>query len=353
MSAAYGFINAAARTRRGDLLTRDFFEETVRSSDVFNIAESLEKKESYRPFVSAAMPHEGSAKNLDEAIRKQTANRYGSLHRMAKDEPKYLIGILMSRYDVENIKLIIRAVHNKIAKDEVLGSVMPIGMLTEETVGDILEKSEDIGSCIEIMSRLGIHYAEPLRKGYERYFEHNDLASLEMELEKFSYRENLAKTEGSSQSVKMVHDILLEDIDFKNLMTLVRIAHEGIVPEDIFYYYIDYGKEISKKRFLRLAKSESLNELAENLAQSKYGEILKGSQSEYSESNNISIIERELELMIIKRRLKMFLSAPLSIASTIGYMAAKDLEACNLRILIEGVAGKIGETRIKEELLLV
>lgn len=351
MKTEYGFINAVARTKRGVLLKKPFFDHAANQADIFGVVNALEQTV-YRPYISSAMMKDATADSLDEALRRQLAACLNSLLNKARSEPRELIEVLLSRYDIENIKIILRALHNKISAEEVVRSLMPAGSIKKEVLFELANEI-DVRTCIETMGRHSIEYFEPLRKGLENYLELGSIAALEIELERFGFKKNLEKTRTGSQSKLMVHNYLLQEADFLNLMVLMRIVHEGVDIDDPGHYYIDRGKEISKKRFLDLIKSESVADLCHKLAGTTFEPAIMNVLPAYESSRNLSVIERQLEQLVSRRRIKMFLANPLSIASVLAYMAAKDLEICNLRILIEGVSANAGEAQIKEELYIV
>lgn len=351
MRGHYGFINAAARTKRSYLLDRTFFDAAVQQADVLGIAASLEQS-AYRPFITEAMVKEGSLLAMDAALRRQMSQSYESLRKKARGESRQLIDILLARYDLDNLKMILRGLHNHIDRAEVYQSLIPVGIIKTETFVELADQA-DVRTCIDKMTEAGIDYAKPLRAAVELYIEFNDLALLEIELERFAVKRNLARASKRSESGRMVRASLLLEYDFMNLMTALKLVHDGAVLEDVERYYIGPGKEITKRRFLELTASESIDELVSKLNGSIFESAAEIAMEGYRANGNLSVIERQFEQLLSKRRMQMFLKMPLSIASTIAYIASKDLEITNLRILLEGISSQVGEDRIKEELFVV
>jgi V/A-type H+-transporting ATPase subunit C len=67
----------------------------------------------------------------------------------------------------------------------------------------------------------------------------------------------------------------------------------------------------------------------------------------------ISVIEKELDKLLIRKGVSHFFKDPLSIALAVGYLWAKYNEVTNIRIIARCKTADISERVLREELLYV
>ena len=79
-----------------------------------------------------------------------------------------LLSTLLGRWDVFNIKTILRGAHNHVPLDEITSSFFPAGYLGEDEL-EALARLDDVRTAIDTMAMWGLVYAAPLRRAYPEY----------------------------------------------------------------------------------------------------------------------------------------------------------------------------------------
>ncbi len=136
----------------------------------------------YGPDLEAELVHGRTAAVIDGALKDNMVRAYQKVLSFLHPSARTLLSTLLGRWDVFNIKTIIRGAHNKVPLDEMKASFFPAGYLSEEEL-EALAQFDDVGAVINTMAMWGLPYAAPLRQAFPAYTEDHDLAPLELALD--------------------------------------------------------------------------------------------------------------------------------------------------------------------------
>lgn len=125
------------------------------------------------------------------------------------------------------------------------------------------------------------------------------------------------------------------------------------VLKNIEEYFVHGGKEISKRKFIKLCLTMDVQKVLKELEATSFGVVLKSVLQRFLEYNTISVLERKIEEMVIKRGISAYNKNSLSIGIPIGYIWKKYNEVVNLRIIMRCKKVGMPEKKIREELILV
>jgi V/A-type H+/Na+-transporting ATPase subunit C len=347
----YGYINARMRGMKSRLLTHTELDGLITIPDLETLITSLENT----PYREEIIEAKGQLKGIlciEYALRENFTRTFRKIQDFAKQEEaeQYII-IFLHRWDVQNIKTILRGKNIHVTNDEVLGCLVPAGELDEVTLKELL-KQPDVRAVIDLLATWRIHYSRPLTEYYADFAKTHDLAVLECALDRYYYADALASVKAPSSNNKLIRDLLALEIDVVNLRTVLRMVRDRVPVEDARRYLIGGGKEFDEKKLARLLALSSIEDVVKELTATRYRFLAEVPESAVR-SQKISAIEKELERFLIRKGVASFLLDPLSVGSVIGYFWAKYNEITNIRIISRCKTADFPIEHLREELVYV
>lgn len=350
----YGYINARIRGMKSRLLDEPFFEKLMGEENIHSLMALLQGTEYGRPIEEARTLETSEISAIEEGIRRHLAETYSRIFGMVGGAPKRLVGILLGRWDVYNIKTVIRGKFSGESLEEVLKSVVPVCKLNEPLLKEML-RQPDVKAVIDLLVTWNSEYYPPLRAGLSDLSATKSLTNMEVALDRFYFERSLQalKSEEDEENSQIVMGFLRTEIDVLNILIVMKIISNQIPPAERGELFIKGGLEIKGEDFLSVASSRDMGEVFGRFANTSYGEVLNQAGERFSGTEVLPAVERIMEQYMIQRGAAMFGKNPLSIASVIGYLWLKLCETVNLRIICRGKVAHMPEPLIREELIFV
>ncbi|MHB8894196.1 MAG: V-type ATPase subunit [Candidatus Geothermincolia bacterium] len=346
----YGYVNARVRGMRSYLLSKDFFIRLV-EADSFDAMYSMLEQTVYRRDLNEAVLTNPERPDYDQALSLNQIASFRKILDSTGGEAHMLCTVLMSRYDVQNIKTVLRGKKGNATPSEVLALMVPVGSVKM----DILEQmaqAREIRDAINVLISAQIKYGKVLAAAYEDYQKKDmDLAVLELALDKFHYSDGLSILSGKDSNVEMVREILTAEIDMRNISTLVRIRGLKLDDEEVENLRIA-GGTLSQDEFLGLHRLGDIVQIVSEYPDPRLRKLLEKALAEYQEIDVVAF-DKELEREIIRRGVAMSNVDVLGIGVTIGYLFSKQNEIINLRIMLRGKMMDRPEADVKKDLFFV
>ncbi|MDD5771840.1 MAG: V-type ATPase subunit [bacterium] len=133
----------------------------------------------------------------------------------------------------------------------------------------------------------------------------------------------------------------------------IKIYSKDDVVKNIEEYFVHGGKEITERKFVKMCLTMDVQKVLKELESTSFGIVLKSVLQRFLEYNTISVLERKIEEMVIKKGINAYHKNSLSIGVPIGYIWKKYNEVVNLRIILRCKKVGMPEKKIREELILV
>jgi V/A-type H+-transporting ATPase subunit C len=346
-----GYANARIRGMRSHLLPLEFYERLIDIPDVPQIVKTL-MDTTYGPDLEGEVVHGFTSEVIDEALRANMVRAYRKVLSFVDPNVRKLLSTLLGRWDVFNIKTILRGAHNHVAFDEIKTSFFPAGYLGEDEL-EALAHLDDLRAIIDTMAMWGLVYAAPLRRSYPEYAKDNDLAPLELALDRQYAEWAASRLVGNALDVSVARRILGLQIDTSNLVMVFRLLKADAESANASRYFLEGGRIIRKDLFLELAGLSDVDEVLDRLRRTPYAEVLDEAALRYLESASIPVFERALEEMLMRAALLSSIRDPQGVGVAIAYLYGKQNEITNLRIIVKGKAVGMPADRVREELILV
>jgi V/A-type H+-transporting ATPase subunit C len=347
----YGYANARIRGMKSRLMDRKALEGLINIPDIDSLIIELENTQ-YKDDIQDAMTKYRGIDCVEYALRKNFTRTFKKILGFVEDQvaEKY-IKIFLDRWDIQNIKTILRGKNIHATPEEMIECLMPAGELDEKTLIELI-KQPDIKSVIDVMATWDVEYSRVLTKKFREYQNDKDLIVLENALDRHYYESSLKKVCGASYDETVIKSILSTEIDIVNIKTVMRMIRDRIEPEDAVKFLIEGGKRLRIEKLNQMLETKSLKGALDLLADTSYRPVADIPE-EYLKKEKISVIEKKLDRLLIKNGISAFSYDPLSIAISIGYFWAKFNEITNIRIISRYKTSDLPEEWLKEELIYV
>jgi V/A-type H+-transporting ATPase subunit C len=357
----YSYTNARIRSLKGKLFSAEFLKTLV-SCDTLEEIINILSDTMYGGDINQAVYFTSGARGIELGLRNHFIRSLEFLKERVLSEKALKLSLpLLERWDVHNLKVIIRALHAGRPKKEMEESFVPAGRLSLSVLNE-LSSFLDLKEIISMLQTLGCPLYVPLKDNLTQYLAERNIQEYEIALDKYYFE--MAKKEISTkyfkfldyldQNKKITLTMIAIEIDIVNLITALKLTSSWVDPEKgIEHFYIRGGARLSFKDFESILNAETLEEKIELLKETPYGERIRKSLRDVEISGFVSPLQRRLEELLIREAVSLFKAYPLSIAPVIAFIWAKYNEVVNLRIIIRGKEAQIPNERIMGSLIFV
>jgi V/A-type H+-transporting ATPase subunit C len=346
----YDYLNARIRSMKGRLLSPASLEALIQRPDFGGVMAELEKSP-YRGELERASVQYKGIRALEEGLRREMARTFSRILTIARgDEAEKYITLLLARWDVQNVKTILRGKAMHIPPTEILECLVPAGVLDEAALAELL-KQTDVRAVIDLLATWRIRYSRPLTRSLSKFQETRDPSVLEYALDRFSCESSLEDLEGESDDDGIMREMVTAEVEVINLKTAFRLIRDGIPADEARGIIIDGGRSPDTGLVLSLIGAGSIEAAVRKLEGTPYHFLSR--VPEAAAKAGISAYEKELDRYLLAKGVSHFLKDPLSIAMAIGYFWAKQAEVTNLRVIARCKMAGIPDKEIREEILHV
>ncbi|MDP2300392.1 MAG: ATP synthase A1 subunit C [Coriobacteriia bacterium] len=347
----YGYSNARIRGMRSRLLKQAFFDDLMMAPDIGAVIHKIMDTE-YGPDMEDRILHGRTAAQVDEALKDNMVRTFARVMSVSNDEARRLLTTLLGRWDLFNIKTIIRGKHMSFPDEVIIDSLITVGQLTQVDAEE-LAKQESVKSVVDTLATWGLPFAVPLREVLPDYNENADLSVLELALDRYYYEWAVKRLKGRRANSRLARTFLSIQVDTLNLLTCLRLLSSDLPPEDVLRFFLPGGDRVTEELFASLSAMSDVDEVFQRLKRTPFGSILEQVAITYIEKGSISVFERALEDYLFRKAFATSKGDPLGIGISISYLWAKANEVTNMRIVVKGIAVGMPVERMREELIVV
>lgn len=346
----YAYIHTRIRSMEGDLLTADQLRGLLSFRELSTAVTYL-KKTPYRLYFSERIEG-GLMDRIDTVLRIAISSTIQKICKIFRGEDILLLEILLGRWDVFNIKTLVRGKLNNVVPQEVLSSTIPAGRLDEGTLKEVY-KQPSVQTMVDMLFTIGFTYAAPLRP--LGYLQEGDLFKGEIELEKAFFRYQLRRLKAYDKNGinrAMVEGIIERLIDRYNLITAIKVAESGMQVEEAETYFIDGGRVIRPEQYKKILRGRDLSQWMSMMDHA----IGKRHWDQFYARTRITdpllCVERWLDYEMLTCAIRLPRKDPFNMGLVISYLWRKINEVTNLRILLRGIHYNLPQGEIEGLLML-
>lgn len=336
---------------KGRLLAREALEGLAIMPDLDSLVLELEKTP-YRDEVREAGGKYAGVYLVEHALRRNFARTFRDILGFFAGAPaERYVRLFLRRWDVQNVKTILRGKSIHATADEIVECLLPAGDLDEAALGELV-RQPDMRAVLDLMATLGIEYVKPLMRHLPEYSADRGFIVFESALDRYYYADALARSSGGSGDERLIQAMFRAEIDVLNLKTILRMARDKVEPAEAMRFLIEGGGRLGRRDMARLLEAKSVGGVLDRLKGTRYG-VVGDVPEEQLRRERIADIEKQLDRLVIRRGLDAFRGDPLSIAMAIGYFWAKLNEVTNIRVIARCKTAGIAEDKLREELFYV
>lgn len=347
----YGYANARLRGMRARLMRRDMLERLTEAADLHQLIQDLMQTE-YAPDLEEALIHGRGPNEVGEALRLNLVRTYRKVFGFLNAEAAQIAATVLGRWDVFNLKTILRGKHVHLSNTEISEGLLPVGALSH---GDLegLVKQPDIRAVVDTVSTWNLPQAVAMRDGFTQYARTGDLAEFELALDRYYAEWAAGRLVRGNKNHALARRILSIQVDIQNLLMIFRIARANLEPTEVDRYFLVGGSEVPLDLYQKLAGMSDVDEILDSMRGTKYGDLLEQAAERFLESQSISVFERALEDYLTRKAIALGSTDPLGVGIPIAYLWSKNNEVTNVRIIARGIAMGMPTNRMRRELILV
>jgi V/A-type H+-transporting ATPase subunit C len=347
-SANYEYVTARVRARKAALFDDDDYRKLTRmGTDA--IARFMEESE-YESEMNALGSRYSGVDLVEYALNRNLAKHFEDLLRFSEGRLYDLIARYLRKFDVWNVKTIIRGLYSGADRAAIEDDLIRAGELSEGQL-DRLLSAESVEEAVDTLS--GTMFGEELAAAFADYEETGTLVALENAADRAFYETLLAglpdTVEGDSP-VGLYLEFLRAEIDFRNLRNALRIARSG-TDLDPSEYYIEGGGLFTAEEIRTLAGN--MDQLVTHIRESTYGDDLDQALDALSGAENLIEFEHALDAALLEYADRLSNRYPLSVCPVLAYILAKEREVDNIRAIARAREAGLGPDEIERELVVL
>lgn len=345
--ADWDYANARLRAMKGRLLDRRAYAELAalaRIEDLIaRLAQSL-----YASEIEAALARYVGPRVVMEACRLHLANAYRKIRGFFAGDGARLVGLLLARWDLSNLKTILRGQEAGARPEEILEALVPAGDLDESALRMLVRQAGPVATA-DLLQTWNVGYGRAVRAALAELARTHDWSTLETTLDTLFYAGLLASLKKGAENDELVREMLGREIDAANVVTALRLQRASVPLSDegAARHFLD-GGGLSREWLKALARSARPPDALALLRGSKFGPALAG-----LETLDLARIQRALDRDLAKFGIAFFTRDPLTMATAIGWITAKGVEVANVRLIAQGVALGVSRAEIENDLIVV
>lgn len=326
-SGNYPYVTARVRAKKALLLPPEVYERMLRM-EAAEIARVLAEG-AYKAEILELGARLRGVDLVETATTRNMARVFNQIIGFSEGELRQMIGFYLDRFDVSNVKTIVRAKVHGATAEEILEDLVPAGSMSEPFLRRLID-APGVEAAFEELE--GTLYADALDElgppagQAPRWNEWEDLVTRRY------YEKLLGVIPTRTDGTRLMREFVRREVDITNLRTLLRLWASGAtLGRDPF---VDGGWEIPKTD---LGAMVALDEpaLAARLRRYPVSEELAGQLGQLR-ARGVGQLIRQVEKIHLLAAGKQAHVHPLSVLPVLDYIVRKDREVQNVRIIARG-----------------
>ncbi|MDP2922845.1 MAG: V-type ATPase subunit [Candidatus Omnitrophota bacterium] len=336
--AKYSFANAKIRAMLSYLIDPAQFSRLLQAKDIYEILDLL-KGTLYAESFKTMEKEKIDLQKIEMQLLRNDLNVHRKIYNaLSSQREKYFISLLIERYELEELKVILRLWHKKVnanIEDYILDNNIKFEIDFKKIIS-----AQNIEEIIILLDHTP--YKAPLLSGREKFKERNSSFYLEAALDADYYQRLIRATDDfSSLDRKIAQKILGVEIDIENINWLVRLRkYYSLGIGEMIDLVIAGGERINKSTVRGFYVSDGLGKIIESLARGPYAKLKDLFEG------NIYFLEQFLYEVLSREIRKALAGFPFTIGIAFGYLVLKRKETQNIISLLyaKNLGLKVEET---------
>jgi V/A-type H+-transporting ATPase subunit C len=342
----YAAIHARVRTMYATMLPPETWEELCRSSDLAALI-GLLKETAYGPYILEVEDSRLTPRRAAYQIRKHLAAAFDVIIQLTPTPARSLVDQLGRRYEVDNLKALLRGIETGTPWEQVNFVLFPLGMFTAPT-GQEMAEAESVATAVEKLRETS--YYDTLSHAMKRYAEEQSLFPLEVALDLAYWRDLWRKVGQLSNASRMPgRRVVGSLLDASNLMWAIRYrVNHRLAEEEIINYTLPFGYRVRDEDIRAIAAGADIASIVSRI----YPEV--GDVAPLLREPQSGIPELEVRLQRYNAGVYRgaFLGYPFHIGIPAAYLLLTEMEIQDLTMLMEAKSSRLPPGRFQSHLLV-
>jgi V/A-type H+-transporting ATPase subunit C len=335
----YSYAVTRVRAMKSKLLPKESYPRLL-NMGIDEITRFIQESEYKNDVDELAMKYSGGDL-AEHALNRNLALTYDKLQRITSGELNYLITAYLKRYEIWNIKTLLRGKLYNASVEDILEFLIATGQFTYTYLSELAART----TYQEIIEGLRkTEYYSLLQK-----FDGTNLADIENELDKMYYS-SLFEAIGTPKSKdrKLFARFIELEVDVKNLSNLFRLKKAGVEQFDVIMpLMIEGGLELKPSKLAPLPYGDFVNELQKT----HYWDAISSVTD--IDTASLTTLESRLIRYYLESATLFSHASPISIAPVMDYIIHKNNEVTNLRTIFRGKETGLNDNLIKDQLVVI
>ena len=353
--SGFDYGNARLRALKSKLLSQRDLDALAESGSLQGLIAAMTKT-AYRKPIEAALTRTSGLDCVSESLHHDLLGGLARVREFYDGQAGQQVALVFRRYDIHNLKAILRGLNRNAAAAEILSTLIPVGDLGSAVLTELVQ-SPDPRAAIDTLAILESDFAEPFLKLRSA---HPGASTVEMELalDHWYYQETLAILQNSHGEQNVLLSALQYEADLTNILTLLRFVHQP-VERKLLQEWMSINEfasllvgpgRLSFTTLDQAANQNTVEAALEVLSGTLYHTALRTGAEQYAKSALLSEIEKQLRRSQLRWLSGQIYKDPLGIGVLLGYLALKTNEINNIRWIANSINLGIKADAIREGL---
>ena len=338
----FPYINARVKVMKSQLLPRSRVDELLQTPDLETFIQDLAETP-YNMELQEALTRFAGVRAVDEALAQNFYHATRRILSFADGPERRQIEVVLLRYDLQNIRAIIRGRYTGKAEDEILATLYPGGVLSEARLRELLAQP-DLRAIADTLVTWMHPLGRALREGVDAAQRSGSLLDAEIALDRAYAQYGLRVADGEGDGDATFRRVVGSEITATNVRTALKLRRMKDLSREERERFFIRGGALSLERFLSLADPQS--SLAEAADLRLFGAAFPGTE-------NLLEVEQAIDRASQRMAARLSLGDPLALDVVIGYLAQKAAEVSNLRLIAHAKLLGISSDDVQQELIVV
>ncbi len=345
----YSYIGPKIHGMITFMLTKDNFDELVKKN--LNEVYSFLEHTPYQEVISAVPIEHFDSATFEKFLVDHFLTTFDNIKRNSPKEVGSLLDAMLNKFEVENLRIILRAKIAGLNVDETMSYIIPVREFSEEFCKSLLEKSENVEDIVHLLMRTD--YGPALAKGLKDFEETGLSISLETALDQYVY-ESLWKEADKIGDAdrKIAKKIIGTEIDFANMKLILRCKTLHIEADQTRKLILPIFFQLTEESINKSIEAEDVESALNLFMLRSYKNILSVVLAQYKDSNLLSEVEQIFDEFLLKNNRDILKHPfPFDVGVVMSFLNVKWIEVKNLRAIVKGKEDNVPEEAVQKKLL--
>jgi V/A-type H+-transporting ATPase subunit C len=345
---SYEYLNTRLHFMIVKLLKPAQYEQYLELRDLGDLIAALAETDYGPDLERHAVEHAGYPL-VEAALMHNVQRHFSKLWSMAFADARPLVRILLERFEVFNLKTILRGFHAGTDPAETARGLFPTILYPTSFYQELL-KRDGIGGVIDYLLTVGNRYYKPLSESYPSYEANHKLAVLESAVDSYYFAgsRRVLQAVGDDNAVA-IRRTLGTEVDLLNLVYALRVVEEGVESEERYRYILDGGERLSRGFIEELIASPDRASFFRKLDGTEYASRVGG----FEDTLGVGEFQERLETYLYQEMCRYDPGRTFDIHMASVYVWRKYVEMTDLRVIASGLWRRVPREEIEQKMIWV